>query len=150
MKCWTYDIEGNLKFVSPQAPPVVGDTTVWEATNFTATCTEKVCEGFNLAAGSVYVTGIVVDGLDDDYPYKEQQTVTYPVELEDGSISYFTYAGELVHPAATELATATYVQTGAPPVSESLLLPVSGSLSGGINTTGFPDVTFTGKYVACL
>ena len=124
----------------------MGDTAVLEVTNFKATCSSKGCSPFPEAAGSIYATGIVVDGrFPDEYPYKSQETLTYPVQLEkDGPISYITMAGQLDRPSADPAATGNYVLTGTPAG-----LSATGSLSLVLEVSDFPNVTSTGSLVVC-
>ena len=129
----------ELKF-----PFLVGDTTVLEVTDFKATCSSKGCDPFPEASGIIYVTGIVVDS-NDVYPYKSQQTITYPVQFEeDGPITFFTFAGELDRPSADPAATGNYVLTGTPAG-----LSATGSLSLVLEVSDFPNVTSTGSLVVC-
>ena len=135
----------ELKF-----PFLVGDTTVLEVTDFKATCSSKGCSPFPEAAGSIYATGIVVDS-DDVLPYKEQQQLTYPVQLEeDGPISYITMAGQLEQPSLEPVAFVNHVLTGGPPG-----LSLTGSLAFDITIdifdvdAGILNGTAAGELVVC-
>ena len=65
----------------------------------------------------VFMTGIIVE---EGGTYAKQVKLTYPFELDDGTISYFTFTGIY---NSVEL-TANFVLTGAPPGDE-----LTGSLS---------------------
>ena len=75
-------------------------------------------------------------------PYLNQITLVYPVELSDGSTSFYTFTGMLSQIGAD--ATADFVLTGAPAGHE-----VTGSISGGGDVSAFPVTTFDGAMVIC-
>ena len=130
-----------------------GAVVVWELTNFGAECSSKDCGSLPAPSSSIFITGIVVDGLAGDSPAErlptiQQQTITYPVQLEeDGPISFITMTGQLDQPSADPAATGSYVLTGTPPG-----LSATGSLTVDVDVSEFPGtpfVSFTGAMVIC-
>lgn len=159
--CSTYDVTGDLELKTPFNPASVpiagpGAVVVWELTNFGAECSSKDCGSLPAPSSSVFITGIVIDGLAGDSPAErlptiQQQTITYPLKLaEDADETYLTFAGELVLAALGEKPAGSYVLTGAPAG-----LSLTGSLAFEVTIdtldvdADFLNATIAGDLVVC-